>query len=394
MDERRQAPGATAGADLLLEQDGPVAVVTFNRPEARNAMTFDMYEALHDACERFDRDPGVRVVVLRGAGERAFASGTDIRQFLTFKTREDALGYEARVSRVLSRIAGMTKPTLAMVQGDAVGGGLFMALACDLRLAAPHARFGAPVARTLGNFVAPTSLALLVATVGPVRARELVLTARLVDAGEAKAIGLVDEVHPAQALLARTRELAGGIAEHAPLTLAAALLAALVVTGAEAPAQEPRLTLPQGFRIDEFAAGFGSTRFMAIDPAGTLLVSTPNQGRVVALPDRNRDGRADSVVAVLDGLDLPHGLAFKDGLLYVAETGRVKRFRYDPATLKASDAAVVVPTLPPGGGHWTRTIAFGPDGRLYVSVGSSCNVCRERDRKSTRLNSSHQSTSR
>src|SRR5947199_63530 len=316
MDERRQAPGATAGADLLLEQDGPVAGVTFNRPEARNAMTFDMYEALHDACERFDRDPGVRVVVLRGAGERAFASGTDIRQFLTFKTREDALGYEARVSRVLSRIAGMTKPTLAMVQGDAVGGGLFMALACDLRLAAPHARFGAPVARTLGNFVAPTSLALL---------------------------------------------------------------AALVVTGAAAPAQEPRLTLPQGFRIDEFAAGFGSTRFMAIDPAGTLLVSTPNQGRVVALPDRNRDGRADSVVAVLDGLDLPHGLAFKDGLLYVAETGRVKRFRYDPATLKASDAAVVVPTLPPGGGHWTRTIAFGPDGRLYVSVGSACNVCRQRD---------------
>src|SRR5881396_2139189 len=152
MDERRQAPGATAGADLLLEQDGPVAVVTFNRPEARNAMTFDMYEALHDACERFDRDPGVRVVVLRGAGDRAFASGTDIRQFLTFKTR-----------------------------GDAVGGGLFMALACDVRLAAPHARFGAPVARTLGNFVAPTSLALLVATVGPVRARELVLTARLVD---------------------------------------------------------------------------------------------------------------------------------------------------------------------------------------------------------------------
>ena len=201
MDERRQAPGATAGADLLLEQDGPVAVVTFNRPEARNAMTFDMYEALHDACERFDRDPGVRVVVLRGAGERAFASGTDIRQFLTFKTREDALGYEARVSRVLSRIAGMTKPTLAMVQGDAVGGGLFMALACDLRLAAPHARFGAPVARTLGNFVAPTSLALLVATVGPVRAREL----------------------------------AGGIAEHAPLTLAAAKEATRRLLAARSP---------------------------------------------------------------------------------------------------------------------------------------------------------------
>src|SRR2546427_4999004 len=220
---------------LLLEQDGAVAVVTFNRPEARNAMTFEMYEALHDACERLDRDPGVRAVVLRGAGDRSFASGTDIRQFLTFKTTEDALGYEARVSPVLSRIAGMTKPTIAMLHGDAVGGRMFMALACDLRLAAPHARFGAPVARTLGNFVAPTSLALLVATVGPVRARELVLTARLVGAAEAKAIGLVDEVHPAGALAARTLGLAGEIAQHAPLTLAAAKEATRRLLAAQSP---------------------------------------------------------------------------------------------------------------------------------------------------------------
>ena len=224
---------------LLLEQDGPVAVVTFNRPEARNAMTFAMYEALHDACERFDRDPGVRVVVLRGAGARSFASGTDIRQFQSFQTKEDALGYEARIGRVLARIAGMTKPTIAMVQGDAVGGGMFMALACDLRLAAPHARFGAPVARTLGNCPAPSSVSLLAATVGPVRARELMLTARLVDAPEAKALGLVDEVHPADALERRVRELAAQIATFAPLTLAAAkeatrrILAAFTVRDAE-----------------------------------------------------------------------------------------------------------------------------------------------------------------
>ena len=222
-------------SDLLLERDGPVATVTLNRPEARNAMTFEMYDELHEACERLDRDAGVRVVILRGAGDRAFASGTDIRQFLAFKTREDALGYEARLSRVLSRIAAMTKPTLAMVQGDAVGGGLFMALACDLRLTVPHARFGAPVARTLGNFLAPTSLALLVATVGPARARELILTARLVEAAEAKAIGLVDEVHPAAALAARTRELAGRLAEHAPLTLAATKEATRRLIAAQSP---------------------------------------------------------------------------------------------------------------------------------------------------------------
>jgi len=103
-------------SELLLEQDGPVATVTLNRPEARNAMTFEMYDALHDACDRLDRDAAVRVVILTGAGDRAFASGTDIRQFLAFETREDALGYEARIGRVLSRIAGMRKPTLAMLR--------------------------------------------------------------------------------------------------------------------------------------------------------------------------------------------------------------------------------------------------------------------------------------
>jgi enoyl-CoA hydratase/carnithine racemase len=115
----------------------------------------------------------------------------------------------------------MTKPTIAMIQGDAVGGGLFMSLACDLRLAAEHARFGAPVARTLGNCTAPLSFSLLAMTVGPVRAREILLTARLVDAAEAKIIGLVDHVHPAADLEARVSELAGRLSELAPLTLAA-----------------------------------------------------------------------------------------------------------------------------------------------------------------------------
>lgn len=156
-------------------------------------------------------------------------------------------------------------------------------------------------------------------------------------------------------------------------------LLTLVALVPPARAEEPRIALPPGFRIAEFASGVGSPRFMTLDPAGTLLVSAPRQGRVLALPDRNGDGRADAVVTVAAGLDLPHGLAFKDGKLWVAETGRVLRFRYDPATLRASDPHVVVPNLPPRGGHWTRTIAFGPDGRLYVSVGSSCNVCRELD---------------
>ena len=150
--------------------------------------------------------------------------------------------------------------------------------------------------------------------------------------------------------------------------------AALAQTG-------PRLTVPPGFAIDVFADGVGSVRFMALDPAGTLLVSEPAHGRVIALPDRNGDSRADAVLTVVDGLDRPHGLAFKDGALYVAETGRVLRFRYDPTAMKATEQTVVVRDLPSGGRHWTRTVVFGPDGRLYVSVGSSCNVCRESDKR-------------
>jgi glucose/arabinose dehydrogenase len=119
---------------------------------------------------------------------------------------------------------------------------------------------------------------------------------------------------------------------------------------------------------------------MALDPRGTLVVSVPRAGRVVALPDDDGDGRADAAVTVIDDLELPHGLAFHEGWLYVAETGRVIRARYDPTTRRASGAPeVVVPGLPPRGGHWTRTIVFGPDGRLYLSIGSSCNVCEEED---------------
>ncbi|MGH7411346.1 MAG: PQQ-dependent sugar dehydrogenase, partial [Candidatus Methylomirabilis sp.] len=139
--------------------------------------------------------------------------------------------------------------------------------------------------------------------------------------------------------------------------------------------------LPLGFRAEIFASTLGAPRFMTLDPSGTLLVSTPRQGRVVALPDRNGRGKADEVVTVAEDLNLPHGLAFRAGDLYVAETGRVLRFRYNPTTLKASHPVVVVPNLPSGGGHWTRTIAFGPDGGLYVSVGSTCNDCREEDRR-------------
>ena len=212
---------AVDAGDLLFERKDRVAWVTFNRPDARNAMTFDMYDDLHDLCDQIDADRDVRVVVVRGAGDKSFAAGTDIRQFLSFETREDALTYEARIGRVLRRLAGLTKPSIAMVQGDAVGGGLFLSLACDLRFSAEHARYGAPVARTLGNCTAPYSFTLLASTIGMVRAREILIRARLVPAAEAKTIGLVDEVYPLAELETKVREQADKLTEHAPLTMSA-----------------------------------------------------------------------------------------------------------------------------------------------------------------------------
>jgi glucose/arabinose dehydrogenase len=140
------------------------------------------------------------------------------------------------------------------------------------------------------------------------------------------------------------------------------------------------IRLPPGFAIEFFARDLGYPRFLALDSRGTLLVSVPRAGRVIALPDDDQDGRADGVVSVVEGLELPHGLAFLEGHLYVAETGRIVRFDYDPATRRVRGSpTVVVPSLPARGSHWTRTITIGPDRRLYVSVGSSCNSCEERD---------------
>jgi glucose/arabinose dehydrogenase len=168
-------------------------------------------------------------------------------------------------------------------------------------------------------------------------------------------------------------------------TAAIGLLAGLLILGlpqesARSSDADPPLDLPPGFAADVFAGGLGSPRALAVDPAGTLVTSLSAQGKVVALADRGA-GRVVQPVTVAEGLHLPHGLAFRHGDLYVAETDRILRFRYDPKTLAARDPIVVVAGLPAGAHHWTRGIAFGPDGALYVSVGSSCDICREADRR-------------
>jgi enoyl-CoA hydratase/carnithine racemase len=204
-----------------FETDGPLAFLTFNRPEARNAMTWEMYEAMVDACDRVDRDASLRVLVLRGAGDKAFIAGTDIAQFQNFKDRDDGVKYEERLDRVLDRLERVTKPTIAQVQGVATGGGCMIAFACDLRVATPEASFGIPIARTLGNCLSAATCARLLDLINPGIVKDLLFTGRLIAGDEAKHLGLVNRLVAATDLDRTVRALATEIAANAPLTLQA-----------------------------------------------------------------------------------------------------------------------------------------------------------------------------
>jgi enoyl-CoA hydratase len=208
--------------DLLYEVSDGIARITFNRPQARNALTFAMYERLAEICAHADTDRSIRVILLSGAGGKAFAAGTDISQFRAFATPQDALDYEARIDRVLGTLERCRVPTIAAIAGACTGGGAGIAASCDLRIAAANARFGFPVARTLGNCLSMGNYARLSALIGPARVKDLIFTARLIEAPEALAAGLVSEVvADAEALAARATALAQTVAGHAPLTLRA-----------------------------------------------------------------------------------------------------------------------------------------------------------------------------
>jgi enoyl-CoA hydratase/carnithine racemase len=208
--------------ELLYEIEDGIGRITFNRPAQRNAFTFAMYERLAEVCAEIETDDRVKALILTGAGDKAFAAGTDISQFRAFKTPEDALAYEARIDRVLGALERCRVPTIAAVVGACTGGGAGIAAACDLRIAAVGARFGFPIARTLGNCLSTGNYARLAALIGPARVKEIIFLARLVEAEEAKSIGLVSEVLDSpDALHARAREIAAIVAGHAPLTLRA-----------------------------------------------------------------------------------------------------------------------------------------------------------------------------
>ncbi len=202
---------------LLLQLESPVATIVFNRPGARNALNDDMQRALPPMLERLHQDASIRVFVLRGAGGKAFAAGDDITQFVHWGA-EEALAHYHHLEAFIGAIEAFPKPTIALIQGFAVGAGLEVAAACDVRYASADSRLGIPIAR-LGHTVDLHNALRLIRLVGPSRVKELLFTAELIGAGEALQIGLINRVLPADQVEGYTYEVARKMATYAPLSL-------------------------------------------------------------------------------------------------------------------------------------------------------------------------------
>jgi enoyl-CoA hydratase/carnithine racemase len=247
-------------ADLRVTRAGPVMTVTFDRPAQHNAMTFAMYDGLYAACDAADADDGVKVMVLRGAGGRAFASGTDITVFNDFRDGADGIAYEQRLTRVVNRVEEVAIPTVAAVEGYCFGGGLAIAAVCDLRVATRSARFGMPIAKTLGNCLSVNSISILVARLGPARTLDMLLRARSFDAAEAQAAGFVAELCDDGALDQVITGVTEKLLAHAPLTMWAAKVAVARIRRANLPSDDDLVARVYG--SDDFRRGvaaFGSS---------------------------------------------------------------------------------------------------------------------------------------
>jgi len=230
--------------EVLYSVNDGVARITFNRPQARNAFTFLMYERLAEICKNASTDPSVKVLLLTGVDETAFAAGTDISEFRKWSGTQDALDYEVRINALLDGLERVPKPTIAAIAGACTGGGSTIAACCDMRIAAANARFGVPIARTLGNCLSMANYVRLVALLGQARVKDIIFTGRLIEADEARAIGLLSEVLPDYAALqTRADELARNIASHAPLTLRVTKEALRLIKEKSTPEEDNELIL-------------------------------------------------------------------------------------------------------------------------------------------------------
>jgi enoyl-CoA hydratase len=206
--------------DLLYSVKDGVGVITFNRPAAHNALTFDMYDRLGEICATIPEDRSVRALIITGAGGRAFGAGTDIGLFRDFRTAEQGMGYEARMERMFEKLERCRVPIIAAIPGICTGGAAVIAAACDLRIATRNMKFGFPIARTLANCLSAANVARVAMLTGVGRAMDMLLTTRLIGADEALAIGLVSELFDTpEALMERAHALGAQMATQAPLTM-------------------------------------------------------------------------------------------------------------------------------------------------------------------------------
>jgi enoyl-CoA hydratase len=208
--------------DVSLSIRSGVAYILFNRPAARNAMTWTMYEKFAAVCREIEASKDVRVAVLRGAGGKAFIAGTDISQFQAFTSGEDGLAYEAKIDSFIAALETLRVPSVAVVEGYAVGGGLAIANACDIRIAAEGARFGVPIARTLGNCLSSGNIRRLCATLGIAWVKRMLLLAEMPTAEQLAPLGYVEAVVPAAEVDAAVEHVCAKLLSHAPLTMWAA----------------------------------------------------------------------------------------------------------------------------------------------------------------------------
>lgn len=196
-----------------------VASILIDRPQARNAMTWAMYDELAAICDQIAKDPDVRVATVRGAGGEAFVAGTDIEQFRAFSGGDDGLAYERKIDERIGQIERLPIPTIAVIDGWALGGGLAISVACDFRITTPKASFGVPIARTLGNCLSVANLARIVAAFGVARAKRMLLLADTIGAEEARTCGFVTEIVETDQLDAAVAALCARLMKHAPVTM-------------------------------------------------------------------------------------------------------------------------------------------------------------------------------
>ena len=204
---------------MIARREGAIAWMIFNNPQRRNALSMEMQEAIPQILGEFARDGAVRIVVMAGAGDRAFVSGADISEFQERRSSPEAIkAYDRLMAEAAASYAALGKPLIAMIRGSCMGGGMLTAMQADLRIASEDAYFGVPAAR-LGLGYGLAGVKALIDLVGPAHTREILLTGRRFDAADALRMGLIDRVVPAAELEATVRDLASTIADNAPLTI-------------------------------------------------------------------------------------------------------------------------------------------------------------------------------